>query len=268
MDAFGKDTSSRILSVTWKTGLSLEIPSKMGTLLETGTAVVLITDDTCPANLHRPPSRTMEEDSASPTQSTSPSRITTYKNKYAGLLLNRRKKKCFRYMEGSKNGMENPNSVASSLDEANTPDSNKTDNSISGSMSASGSGSMSDLKGHRSILSPAMSMSSPQSLPLTSPMMLPSPSLSLMSPMTPNSALSRVSSATDNASLCAFSPTPLLSLPGMPVQQRGRVGTNPHDINNPLSVNQLTGLCQPKAKPHSLTKPVEDTGPSIVSVNT
>lgn len=54
------------------------------------------------------------------------------------------------------------------------------------------------------------------------------------------------------ASPCPCPLTPPVSLPPLPQNSnqvqappphRNPVGTNPHDINNPLSVNQLTGQC-------------------------
>ena len=73
--------------------------------------------------------------------------------------------------------------------------------------------------------SPGMSLSS-----LASPAVLPSPSASLASPLTPSPATPSMPSHhsfLDNKPL------------GPPI--RVPIGTNPHDINNPLSVNQLCG---------------------------
>lgn len=86
------------------------------------------------------------------------------------------------------------------------------------------------------------SMSSPGALSalssLTSPgggVVLPSPSTSVASPSvaSPYMLHSPLTPQCFEVKL----PAPL------PQQQRNPVGTNPHDINNPLSVNQLTGQC-------------------------
>lgn len=90
------------------------------------------------------------------------------------------------------------------------------------------------------------SMSSPGGLSalssLTSPggMVLPSPSTSVASPS--------VSVASPYMLQSPLTPhhEPFDKLPPPPPHHpppRNPVGTNPHDINNPLSVNQLTGQC-------------------------
>jgi len=103
-------------------------------------------------------------------------------------------------------------------------------------------------------MSQSHSLSSPGGLSafssMTSPsMILPSPSTSLASP-----SVSLASPLTPLEYDCKPPQMPLslpLSLPmynphspllGPPLN-RQKVGTNPHDINNPLSVNQLTGKC-------------------------
>lgn len=77
---------------------------------------------------------------------------------------------------------------------------------------------------------------------LTSPggMVLPSPSTSVASPS--------VSVASPYMLQSPLTPHEAydVKLPPQPHHQqptRNPVGTNPHDINNPLSVNQLTGQC-------------------------
>ncbi|CAG0893857.1 unnamed protein product [Darwinula stevensoni] len=142
-----------------------------------------------------------------------------------------RKKKCIRYMEGSDGSLDNPGSVASSMGDAKTPDSE----SVSGS---AGSGSGSD-RDPMSLSSPALSLASPPSFP---GFMLPSPSLSISSP-----------------------PSGMIHSPGGPGLGRTHhhpIGANPHDVNNPLSVDQLT-------KPHTPggNKP-PSVSVSVVSVNT
>lgn len=80
------------------------------------------------------------------------------------------------------------------------------------------------------------SMSSPGALSglssLTSPggVVMPSPSTSVASPYMLQSPLTPHHETFD------------VKLPPPP-PPRNPVGTNPHDINNPLSVNQLTGQC-------------------------
>lgn len=90
------------------------------------------------------------------------------------------------------------------------------------------------------------SMSSPGGLSvlssLTSPggMVLPSPSTSVASPsVSVASPYMLQSPLTPHETFDVKLPPPsLLHQPN-----RNPVGTNPHDINNPLSVNQLTGQC-------------------------
>lgn len=120
------------------------------------------------------------------------------------------------------------------------------------------------------------SMSSPGGLSalssLTSPggMVLPSPSTSvaspsvsvaspymLQSPLTPHDTFD-----------IKLPPPPHPHLPGGgggAVTPRNPVGTNPHDINNPLSVNQLTGQCIVR-NDTSDTNGNKETARSIISV--
>jgi transcription factor 7-like 2 len=75
--------------------------------------------------------------------------------------------------------------------------------------------------------SPSASLASPS-------VSLASPCMSLQSPLTPHTV--------DYDTKPPLPSLPLLNhLGGQP--HRNPVGTNPHDINNPLSVNQLTGKC-------------------------
>lgn len=94
------------------------------------------------------------------------------------------------------------------------------------------------------------SMSSPGALSglssLTSPggMVLPSPSTSVASPsVSVASPYMLQSPLTPHEVFDAKLPPP----PHLP--PRNPVGTNPHDINNPLSVNQLTGQCVKNEQP-------------------
>lgn len=110
------------------------------------------------------------------------------------------------------------------------------------------------------------SMSSPGGLSalssLTSPggMILPSPSTSVASPsVSLASPYMLQSPLTPHEHMDVKLPPPLI------LQQppRNPVGTNPHDINNPLSVNQLTGQCVRNDSTDSNNK---ETTRSIISV--
>ncbi|CAG7785328.1 unnamed protein product [Allacma fusca] len=66
-------------------------------------------------------------------------------------------------------------------------------------------------------------------------------------------------------------PLPLLPLPKGPLPHRNPVGANPHDINNPLSVNQLTGQCNSSSSLNSnsaksRSKPSAENGNSTPAV--
>ncbi|KAF4519910.1 hypothetical protein B566_EDAN008286 [Ephemera danica] len=128
-------------------------------------------------------------------------------------------------------------------DDAHTPDSD----------SAGGGGRLSDLGGLSSPGGLSLGSLTSPSLVLPSPgtsASIASPCMSLQSPLTPHhpepggnqlslpppqnppsSASSSLSSASSSSGGSANLPPP----------HRNPVGTNPHDINNPLSVNQLTG---------------------------
>lgn len=133
----------------------------------------------------------------------------------------RRKKKCIRYMGegGDADGDGEPDDEHSednlgSVGEAGTPEDDESLSSPGG------------LSGLSSLASPSLVMPSPSSL--ASPC-----------PLTPP------------VSLVGAGSQPPVTLHQQPLQQhhqpatphRNPVGTNPHDINNPLSVNQLTGQC-------------------------
>lgn len=128
-------------------------------------------------------------------------------------MISRRKKRCIRYIE-------------SGGDSGNQSDDNQSNGSI----------------GH-SDNEEADSVSSPGGLSalssLTSPGMLTQASLSPATPLTPHVSEYECPMAVR---------MPLAVV--VPTRHHQPVGTNPHDINNPLSVNQLTGgvsnKCHPK----------------------
>ncbi|XP_057335541.1 protein pangolin, isoforms A/H/I/S isoform X8 [Microplitis mediator] len=130
----------------------------------------------------------------------------------------RRKKKCIRYMgeggdgdvEGDGDGEDDHSEDnLGSVGEAGTPEDDE---------SLSSPGGLSALS---SLASPSLVLPSPASL--ASPCPCP-----LTPPVPPQSSQSSIS---------------LNQNPVQAVPHRNPVGTNPHDINNPLSVNQLTGQC-------------------------
>ncbi|XP_052123918.1 protein pangolin, isoforms A/H/I/S-like isoform X3 [Frankliniella occidentalis] len=163
----------------------------------------------------------------------------------------RRKKKCIRYMEaggggGGDDGNQSDDNLGSCGSvgdgDAHTPvddddDDDDGDESMSQSHSLSSPGGLSGLS---SLTSPSMILPSPSTSLASPSVSLASPCMSLQSPLTPLEYE------------CKPPPLPLpLPLPmynhhsailGPPLH-RHPVGTNPHDINNPLSVNQLTGKC-------------------------
>ncbi|KAG5886483.1 hypothetical protein JTB14_034402 [Gonioctena quinquepunctata] len=137
----------------------------------------------------------------------------------------RRKKKCIRYMEAGDghDGNQSDDNLGScgSMGEANTPPEDDNE-SLNQSMSSPGGLSvLSSLTspGGMILPSPSTSVASP-SVSVSSPYML-------QSPLTPHEAFD-----------IKIPPPPHHHQPS-----RNPVGTNPHDINNPLSVNQLTGQC-------------------------
>ncbi|XP_076239891.1 uncharacterized protein LOC143182634 isoform X2 [Calliopsis andreniformis] len=128
----------------------------------------------------------------------------------------RRKKKCIRYMgeggdgDGEADGEgedDHSEDNLGSVGEAGTPE---EDESLS---SPGGLSALSSLASPSLVLPSPSSLASPCPCPLTPP--VPPPPLS-------------------NATSQSVQPPP---------PHRNPVGTNPHDINNPLSVNQLTGQC-------------------------
>lgn len=129
----------------------------------------------------------------------------------------RRKKKCIRYMgeggdgdvEGDGDGDDDHSEDnLGSVGEAGTPEEDE---------SLSSPGGLSALS---SLASPSLVLPSPSSLASPCPC-----------PLTPPVSQSSSSSLSHNMNHI------------QPQPHRNPVGTNPHDINNPLSVNQLTGQC-------------------------
>ncbi|XP_017778497.1 PREDICTED: protein pangolin, isoforms A/H/I/S isoform X3 [Nicrophorus vespilloides] len=161
----------------------------------------------------------------------------------------RRKKKCIRYMEAgdTNDGNQSDDNLGScgSMGDAHTPPEDDAE-SLNQSMSSPGGlSALSSLTSPGGVVlpSPSTSVASP-SVSVASPYML-------QSPLTPHEAFD-------------------VKLPPPPQQQqhlqhppRNPVGTNPHDINNPLSVNQLTGQCVKNEPPDSGPK---DPTRSIISV--
>lgn len=153
------------------------------------------------------------------------------------LLVRRRKKKCIRYMgeggegDGEADGEgddDHSEDNLGSVGEAGTPE---EDESLS---SPGGLSALSSLASPSLVLQSPSSLASPCPCPLTPP--VPPPPL----------------------------PNPTSQPHNQPVQppppHRNPVGTNPHDINNPLSVNQLTGQC---IKSEVVSAPSGTSNPAI-----
>uniref|UniRef100_A0A6P7GUU9 dTCF n=1 Tax=Diabrotica virgifera virgifera TaxID=50390 RepID=A0A6P7GUU9_DIAVI len=139
----------------------------------------------------------------------------------------RRKKKCIRYMEAGdgNDGNQSDDNLGScgSMGDAHTPPDDDNE-SLNQSMSSPGG------------LSALSSLTSPGGMVLPSPSTsVASPSVSVASPYMLQSPL------TPHELMDVKVPMPPVSHQHQPT--RNPVGTNPHDINNPLSVNQLTGQC-------------------------
>ena len=167
----------------------------------------------------------------------------------------RRKKKCIRYLEGDDCDETAPGS-AGSVEVSHDSDSDidlpnhlaMTSTTPSPSVAAITDTAMASPSSSSLLLSPGPSLASPPGGPAS--LLLQSPA-SLASPLTPGD-------------LAAIPPT----LPQMGGQvatpPRPPVGTNPRDINNPLSVNQLTGQCAGGTK---TDPPRQDNShPAMVSV--
>ncbi|CAL4200292.1 unnamed protein product, partial [Meganyctiphanes norvegica] len=161
----------------------------------------------------------------------------------------RRKKKCIRYMEGEDGDDAAPGSAESHEMTADSSDDDDVDELQDMSLS-----SPSTHLGHgdHPMLSPASSSLMPSPGPsLASPsgppsLLMPSPA-SLASPLTPGDVRDQQ----------------LHQVPQQP-PHRPPVGTNPRDINNPLSVNQLTGQCA--TKPTEVPSSQDTSHPTMVSV--
>lgn len=155
----------------------------------------------------------------------------------------RRKKKCIRYMEGEEGEDMAPGSADSvdasqeSEEEDDLQDMSSPSTALMGDHTATSPASSSLMP------SPGPSLASPSGPPS---LLMPSPA-SLASPLTPGEA-------------------PQLQMnqvPQGPHPHRPPVGTNPRDINNPLSVNQLTGQCASN-KPEAGSQ--DSSHPAMVSV--
>lgn len=124
-------------------------------------------------------------------------------------MISRRKKRCIRYIE-------------SGGDSGNQSDDNQSNGSLGGGHTDNEEADSASSPGGLSALSS-----------LTSPGMLTQASLSPATPLTPHV------SEYECPSMAAVQRMPLAVV--VPTRHHQPVGTNPHDINNPLSVNQLTG---------------------------
>lgn len=196
----------------------------------------------------------------------------------------RRKKKCIRYMDGADEADHSEDNLGSagSVGETRSPDSKVDASSDSEADDDEGATSASDL----GLSSPGLSLSS-----LASPAILPSPSTSLASPCpltpspaTPSASFNHDKLGTSSSSTCSLlsattlssglslglsypilpGPSPSGSLAQLPPPHRHPIGTNPHDINNPLSVNQLTGQCS--SNKDKAPKAPDNNSHAIVSV--
>lgn len=171
------------------------------------------------------------------------------------VLISRRKKKCIRYMgeggdgDGEADGEaedDHSEDNLGSVGEAGTPEEDE---------SLSSPGGLSALS---SLASPSLVLPSPSSLaspcpcpcPLTPPVPPPPLSNTNQPPVvtTTTTTTTSVAAAAAAAAMAmagsAVTSAAMQQQPQPPPQpHRNPVGTNPHDINNPLSVNQLTGQC-------------------------
>lgn len=122
-----------------------------------------------------------------------------------------------------------------SVGEAGTPE---DDESLS---SPGGLSALSSLASPSLVLPSPSSLASPCPCPLTPP--VPPPPLSNTSQH--NQPTSTTSTAVAAAAVTTATATTVAQQQQQPPPppHRNPVGTNPHDINNPLSVNQLTGQC-------------------------
>lgn len=135
-----------------------------------------------------------------------------------------------------------------SVGDAHTPP-DEDNESLSQSMSSPGG------------LSGLSSLTSPGGIVLPSPSTsVASPSVSVASPYMLQSPLTPHHDTFD----CKLPPGPPPAPPPLMPPLRNPVGTNPHDINNPLSVNQLTGQCVKNEPPDGGGN--KDPTRSIISV--
>ncbi|KAH1010196.1 hypothetical protein HUJ05_004528 [Dendroctonus ponderosae] len=171
--------------------------------------------------------------------------LNLLKNRLTSIYSITRKKKCIRYMESgeSNDGNHSDDNLGScgSMGDANTPPDDDNE-SIGQSMSSPGG------------LSALSSLTSPGGMVMPSPSTsAASPSVSVASPYMLQSPL------TPHDSFDVKLPPSQLRHPS----PRNPVGTNPHDINNPLSINQLTSQCVRNESSDSNGK---ETSRSIISV--
>jgi len=162
------------------------------------------------------------------------------------ILICRRKKKCVRYLgeggdgDGEADGEaedDHSEDNLGSVGEAGTPE---DDESLS---SPGGLSALSSLASPSLVLPSPSSLSSPCPCPLTPP--VPPPPLSNTSQTSHN----QPTTTTAAAAMAGAVVTTAATQQPAPQPHRNPVGTNPHDINNPLSVNQLTGQCIVKTEP-------------------
>lgn len=122
-----------------------------------------------------------------------------------------------------------------SVGEAGTPE---DDESLS---SPGGLSALSSLASPSLVLQSPSSLASPCPCPLTPP--VPPPPLPNASQQLHNQSTSTTAAAVTTGTATGTAVVQQQQQQPPPPPHRNPVGTNPHDINNPLSVNQLTGQC-------------------------
>lgn len=141
---------------------------------------------------------------------------------------------------GDGNQSEDNLGSCGSVGEAQTP---PDDESLHQSLSSPGG-----LSGLSSLTSPSMILPSPGTSLASPSVSLASPCMSLQSPLTPHEFECKTPLGAGSGGGggggggnggCVPPPSHHIG----PPLHRHPVGTNPHDINNPLSVNQLTSQC-------------------------
>ncbi|XP_073977686.1 uncharacterized protein isoform X3 [Rhodnius prolixus] len=155
----------------------------------------------------------------------------------------RRKKKCIRYKEcgdDSTQSEDNLGSCGSVGDDVTSPAADDDLESYGQSSSSPGG-----LSGLSSLASPSVVLASPSASLASPSVSLASPAMSLQSPLTPQHDYDIKPAPPPPPPLppTVIPPQLLIHLPPLQMSTRHPVGTNPHDVNNPLSVNQLTGKC-------------------------